>query len=135
MIGDLNDVAERAAVQLAIVCAHAEEIRSDLNGGTAGDDTPLERLLAAAIRNEDVTDALAVLHAALQADGDPQGLHGYSDGGAAARGLRPAGISAATPGEAVYRCPTGRCARYSWPQGGAAPRCGIFGKDLRRDEL
>ncbi|TVL90263.1 hypothetical protein CD790_22370 [Streptomyces sp. SAJ15] len=124
-------VAER----LAAVCAHLGEIRRDLQEGPGGDDAPVDRLLAAARGGGDIAGPLAALHAVLQAGGDPQGLDGYAGAGAATRGVRPVGISD-RPAESVYLCPTGRCARYWWPQATApVPRCAITSAVLRWERL
>jgi hypothetical protein len=131
-----DDAAERAAEGLAVVCAHVDEIRADLLGGLHADDTPLERVLAAARTGEDLTGPLDALHRALQSDGDPLGLHGYEAGTAGLRALQAIGISATDPGETVYLCPDGRCVRYWWRTGDApVPGCAISGDALRRDRL
>ncbi|MFE0653720.1 hypothetical protein ACFVZH_34680 [Streptomyces sp. NPDC059534] len=126
-----SDAAER----LAAVCTHLEAIREDLRGGPGGDEGPVEDVLTTARNGGDVASTLAVLHAVLQADGDPQGLDGYTDHASATRGLRPAGISSARA-ELVYLCPAGRCARHWWPQAAASvPHCAISGSMLRRERL
>ncbi|MEV5349728.1 hypothetical protein ACIG54_37320 [Streptomyces achromogenes] len=135
----MADAGEAAATDgaegLAAVCAHLEEIRADLRSGPGGDEGPVERVLAAARDGGDVAGTLAVLHAVLQAGGDPQGLHGYADHPRAVRGLRPAGIST-TRTEPVYVCPAGRCARYWWPQPAVpVPHCEISSTLLRRERL
>lgn len=140
MAGETNDVAERVATQLGVVCAHLDEIRRDLLDGVAGSASPLEEALAAVRSGDDVAGPLDVLHAMLQADGDPQGLNGYGQGDAATRSLRPVGIAAGAPGETVYVCPlmgqSDRCARYWWPQGAApVPTCSISGSPLHRDRI
>ncbi|MFE5108296.1 hypothetical protein [Streptomyces sp. NPDC056663] len=123
------------AERLAAVCAHLEEIRADLRDGPGGDEGPVERVLAAARDGGDTAGALAVLHAVLQAGGDPLGLDGYTDHAGAIRGLRPAGIST-TRAEPVYLCPAGRCARYWWPQATVpVPHCTISSSMLRRERL
>ncbi|MFD3993318.1 hypothetical protein [Streptomyces sp. NPDC058583] len=123
------------AERLAAVCAHLEEIRADLRSGPSGEDDLLERVLAAARDGGDVAGTISVLHAVLQAGGDPMGLDGYTDSAGATRGLRPAGISSART-ELVYLCPAGRCARYWWPQATApVPHCAINGSILRQERL
>ncbi|QXE38142.1 hypothetical protein KQY30_31850 [Streptomyces sp. GMY02] len=127
--------APDGAERLAAVCAHLEEIRADLRDGPGGEHGPVERVLAAAHGGGDVVAPLAVLHAVLQAGGDPQGLDGYTDHAGAIRGLRPAGIST-TRAEQVYLCPAGRCARYWWPKAAApVPHCAISNSTLRRERL
>ncbi|MFF2644958.1 hypothetical protein ACFVUB_34600 [Streptomyces niveus] len=123
------------AERLAAVCAHLEEIRADLRSGPGGDEGPVERVLAAARDGEDSAGTLAVLHAVLQADGDPQGLDGYTNHAGATRSLRPAGIST-TRAELVYMCPAGRCARYWWPQPAVSvPQCAISSTPLHQGRL
>ena len=127
--------APDGAQRLAAVCAHLKEIRADLRGGPGGDEGPVERVLAAARDGGDVAGTLAVLHAVLQADGDPLGLDGYTDHTGATRGLRPAGIST-TRAEPVYLCPAGRCARYWLPLTTVpVPHCTISNSMLRRERL
>ncbi|MFD4231398.1 hypothetical protein [Streptomyces sp. NPDC058545] len=127
--------APDGAERLAAVCAHLKEIRGDLRSGPGGDEGPVERVLAAARNGGDVAGTLAVLHAVLQAGGDPQGLHGYTDQAGAIRGLRLAGINT-TRAEPVYLCPAGRCARYWWPLPAVpVPHCAISNTLLRRERL
>ncbi|MFD5782641.1 hypothetical protein [Streptomyces sp. NPDC126933] len=134
-MADGGQAAPGEAERLAAVCAHLEEIRADLRSGPGGDEGPVERVLAAARDGDDPEGTLAVLHAVLQADGDPQGLDGYTNHAGATRGLRPAGIST-TRAELVYVCPAGRCARYWWPQAAVpVPHCAISGIPLRRERL
>ncbi|MFE7161713.1 hypothetical protein [Streptomyces sp. NPDC057636] len=135
-MGDEGELAGPGrAERLAAVCAHLEEIREDLRSGPGGDEGPAEDVLSVARDGGDVVAALTVLHAILQAGGDPQGLDGYTDHAGATRGLRPAGISSARA-ELVYLCPAGRCARYWWPQAAApVPHCTIIGSTLRRERL
>ena len=124
-----------AAERLAAVCAHLQQIREDLLVGPGRDDGPLERVLVAARDGGDVAGTLSLLHAVLQAGGDPLGLDGYTDVASAVRGLRPTGISSLSA-ELVYLCPEGRCARYWWPQGTApVPHCAISSSTLRRERL
>ncbi|SFT29832.1 hypothetical protein [Streptomyces sp. ok210] len=123
------------AERLAAVCTHLEEIRADLRSGPSEEVDLLERVLAAARDGGDIAGMISVLHAALQAGGDPLGLDGYTDHSGAIRSLRPAGISSARA-ELVYLCPEGRCARYWWPQATApVPHCAISGSILRRERL
>ncbi|MFI8192090.1 hypothetical protein ACIF8T_25455 [Streptomyces sp. NPDC085946] len=132
---EASDGAEVVAERLAVVCAHLAQIRRDVREGPGGDETPVDLLLATARDGGDVAGPLAVLHAVLQAGGDPQGLDGYTGTGAATRGVRPAGISD-RPAETVYLCPAGRCARHWWPRATAAvPHCAISGAALRRERL
>ena len=143
MAGETDEMAQRTADGLAIVCTNVEEIRSDLRNGAAGDDAVLEGVLAAVRANAQVDEPLEALHTALQADGDAQGLYGYASNGTAVRSLRPAGISGDLPGgggtyggEVTYLCPSNLCARYWWPQGPTpVPHCAISGTALRRDRL
>ncbi len=124
-----------AARRLAAVCSHIAEMGADLRNGPAGDEGPLERLLAAVRDGRDVSAPMAVLHAALQAGGDPLGLDGYAPGGGSARGLRLTGV-ADRPAEPVYLCPAGRCDRYWWPRGPVpVPHCAIDGAELRAERL
>lgn len=140
MANDTNDTAQRTAERLAVVCAHAEEIRDDLRSGTPGGDALLGRLLAA-MRTGDRTDALETLHSALRAAGDPLGLDGYADDvPAGSRSFRPAGVDSSPAGghhgEIAYLCPLGTCARYWFPQGPApVPQCAVGGRAMRRDRL
>ncbi|MEO3749415.1 hypothetical protein [Streptomyces sp. B6B3] len=132
MTGEHQEAAER----LAVVCAYLGEIRRDLLQGPGGDEVPMEQVLTAAQSGGNLAGPLAVLHAVLQAGGDPLGLDGYSDNGQGLRSLRPVGISDDRPGERVYLCPTSRCARYWWPQATVdVPHCAISGTALRRDRL
>ncbi|MFJ4526201.1 hypothetical protein ACIP4Y_35685 [Streptomyces sp. NPDC088810] len=125
--------ARGSAERLAAVCAHLEEIRRHLREGPG--EGPVERLLDAARDGQDFAGPLMLLHAVLQAGGDPQGLDGYADTGSATRGVRSVGISV-QPGERVYLCPDGRCARYWWPQStGEVPRCAISGNALQPERL
>ncbi|MER0242745.1 hypothetical protein AAHZ94_12070 [Streptomyces sp. HSW2009] len=122
------------AERLAALCAHLAEIREILQERLGGDET-LAQLLAAAQDGGDLSEPLAVLHAVLQADGDPQGLDGYSGTGPGTRSLRPAGISPQS-GELVYVCPASRCTRYWWPQATTSvPHCALSGTSLRRERL
>ncbi|MEU0163276.1 hypothetical protein ABZ154_31905 [Streptomyces sp. NPDC006261] len=130
------------AERLAVVCAHFEEIRSDLLA-EIGDDSSLQELLRAIRTDEEIPSALEALHTALRAGGDALGLRGYAEDGTVTRGLRPVGISGgasgggdALGGEITYICPTRRCARFWWPQGPTAlPECAITGAPLRRERL
>ncbi|MFH8443495.1 hypothetical protein ACH4D3_19985 [Streptomyces sp. NPDC018026] len=126
-----------AAERLAAVCRHLEEIRRDLRSVTAGDDSPVERVLAAVRDGDDVADALDGLHAVLQVGGDPWGLDGYADDGSGLRGMRPEGIRRPSPGEHVYLCPGGRCTRSWWPRRATepVPECRMSGVALRRKRL
>ncbi|QHY98252.1 hypothetical protein SSPS47_24355 [Streptomyces sp. S4.7] len=127
--------APGGAERLAAVCGHLEEIRADLRSGPGGDEDPVEQVLAAVQDGGDLAGTLAVLHAVLQADGDPQGLDGYTDHAGGIRGLQPAGIST-TRAEPIYVCPAGRCARYWWPQPVVpVPKCAISSTPLRRERL
>lgn len=128
--------AQGTSERLAAVCAHLEEIRSDLLSGPGGDDAPVEQALAAARGAGDISGPLAALHAILQASGDPQGLDGYTGTGGSSRSVRPVGIGSDRLAERVYLCPESRCTRYWWPQGPAAvPRCAVSGTALRLDRL
>ncbi|NEA66991.1 hypothetical protein [Streptomyces sp. SID12488] len=127
--------APDGARRLAAVCAHLKEIRADLRGGPGGDEDQVEQVLAAVQDGGDVVGTLAVLHAVLQAGGDPLGLDGYTDHAGTNRGLRPAGISTART-ELVYLCPAGRCARYWLPLAAVpVPHCAISSTMLRRERL
>ncbi|MDI5973546.1 hypothetical protein POF50_030110 [Streptomyces sp. SL13] len=115
---------------LAYVCAHEERIRADLIDEGAGPEA-LDLLLAAAREDRCVETALEALHDALLASGDVLGVFG--------RGIRavptPLGVNRTPAGEIVYRCPGELCARTSWPEPGALPRCSVSGGPLRRDRL
>ncbi|MFF3137677.1 hypothetical protein [Streptomyces mirabilis] len=129
------DEQGEAANRLAVACAYLDEIRRDLRQ-ELGEDQALEQVLAAARDGGDLAGPLTALHAVLQAaNGDPLGLDGYAGTGSGTRGLQPVGISD-RPGERVYLCPAGRCARYWWPQATTSvPHCHISDADLRRERL
>jgi hypothetical protein len=96
----------------------------------------VEQVLTAIRGGGDISGPLAVLHAVLQADGDPQGLDGYTGTRGSIRGVQPVGIDRDCTAERVYLCPAGLCARYWWPQGPTAvPRCAVSGTALRQDRL
>lgn len=126
---------DEAAHRLAIVCANAEGISARLRNSRAGSDTIVQDLLTAARRGDDVSDAVDVLHAVLQALGDVQGLYAYGDNGRTAdRGVRAVGIDRECSPEPIYLCPTARCTRYWWPQGPApVPHCAVSDATLRRE--
>jgi hypothetical protein len=136
-----SDEARRRAEQVAIVCAHIDDIQEDLCDIRDGDDGPLEAVLAATRNGRDIAASLKELHTALQAGGDALGLHGYSEGGSGNRGPQPLGVngdlaSAGQGHEITYVCPADRCTRYWWPQGAEpVPRCAINGTSLRRERL
>ncbi|MEU1483091.1 hypothetical protein [Streptomyces sp. NPDC005752] len=142
MAEERGTAQRRTAERLAVVCAHLEDIRSDLLADS-GDDSTLHAVLGAVGRDEEVSPALEALHTALRAGGDALGLRGYADDGNVTRGLRPVGIGGgasgggdALGGEVTYVCPARRCARFWWPQGPAeVPDCVITGAPLRRERL
>ncbi|MGP8298139.1 hypothetical protein ACTPOK_09345 [Streptomyces inhibens] len=130
-----------AANRLAVTCAYLDEIRRDLRQ-ELGEEQALEQVLAAVRDGADLAVPLAALHAVLQAaNGDPLGLDGYAGTGSGTRVLQPVGISGLEPvgirpGERVYVCPAGRCARYWWPQATASvPHCHISDAHLRGERL
>ncbi|WP_435606310.1 hypothetical protein [Streptomyces ardesiacus] len=125
------------AGRLAALCGHLDEIRRDLRGVPTGEDSPVERVLAAVRGGGDVADALDRLHAMLQVGGDPWGLDGYADEGSGLRGMWPEGVARPLTGEHVYLCPGGLCTRSWWPRRAAepVPECRMSGAALRRKRL
>ncbi|CAL9647202.1 hypothetical protein [Streptomyces albus] len=139
MAGD--PMPRRVAKRLGIACAHADEIRRDLRGSPAGDETLLDAVLEAVRAGRRVEEPLEALQAALRAAGDARGLAGYTDDEDGLRSLRPPGISEGFAGdeaatEVLYGCPGNGCARYWWPDGPApVPRCEVSNVALRRNRL
>ncbi|GAB2901205.1 hypothetical protein GCM10022245_40660 [Streptomyces mayteni] len=118
------------------MCAHADEIRTDLLSSPGHSAAPLDDALAAMAAGGDPSGPLEVLHAVLQASGDALGLLGYTDHDATTRGIHPTGISESELVETVYLCPAGRCTRYWFPTATApVPHCRLDGAPLRGDRL
>ncbi|MFC7304706.1 hypothetical protein ACFQVC_10810 [Streptomyces monticola] len=134
----------REREEVAYVCDQLDYIRTTLERYGSEGPEPLERALGALRTGAPAGERLRALHEALLAAGDAAGLHGQ------ARGPNLSGFDAPVPGTWVLLCPTGRCARYAWPDGqgspGApapasssaavsAPPCRISGEPLRRERL
>ncbi|MEU3249875.1 hypothetical protein [Streptomyces sp. NPDC006997] len=122
---------ERVAVGTAAVCADPDAIREALLD-TFADAGPLDDALRAiGARDATAAAALDVLHAALQATGDPRGLFGRLRAGRP-DAVGPLGIPSTGSAGAAYYCPDDRCARTWLPGLGDIPRCTLTGALLRR---
>ncbi|MFJ1549138.1 hypothetical protein [Streptomyces sp. NPDC088246] len=123
------DVTRQEADGLARVCQDLDDIR-DTCVEAYGDDSAVQRLLAAIAARQDIRTPLHDLDAALVQAGDVLGVlqHGT-------RGPRLPGADEG-PLELVYRCPLNLCsARLRWPQPPAARRCSISGSGMSPKSL
>ncbi len=128
-----SDDTRRTRDALAYACGHLEELRADLGDDPAG-SAVLDRLLSRIRRNGKIVDVLDEIHASLQAAGDALGLYGRVPGRHGDRGIDLPGLDTG-PLEIVYLCPIGRCSGHEPQAAGTPPRCGISGKELRRERL
>ena len=124
-----NNYATESRAEVAYICDQLDRIRAALETHSIRGVAPLERVLAALLAGEDMTEALEALHVALLAAGDAAGINGRT------RGMKPIGANSAMPDESVLLCPTNQCSRYNWPDGPEAPRCRITGQPLREERL
>ncbi|MEU7556026.1 hypothetical protein AB0B01_27470 [Streptomyces sp. NPDC044571] len=117
---------------LAYVCAHEEEVRDRLAG--LGRLDLWEDLLAALPEQVDVAPIVQAMHTAFQNARDALGLLGATRRD---RPVRPAGTGPATPVEALFLCPVGRCTRFWAAEPGETrpPRCEMSGAPLRWEGL
>ncbi len=115
----------------AYICGHLDDIRWQLD--RAGGAGVLDDLLSALHDGGDVGGRIDALHAALQRGGDALGVYGN------VRGVLPRTLddfAAPRPAETVYLCPGHRCARYRWPEpGAAAPVCAVDGVPMVAERL
>ncbi len=123
--------SEMARMTLAFVCSHEPEIRERL---ARLDKVPLlDELLNALRGDQDATDLLDQIHAALRRGGDALGLYGHSQVGT--RSLHASGFGPYQRVDVVFPCPGGRC--YGWqpntvcpPPPGEHPTCAVDGQRI-----
>jgi hypothetical protein len=130
--------ADRTADALAYVCARLDWLRSLPLGNGPTAQSPLQQLLDAVRRGQDVSAHLDALHTAVQSAGDALGVRGAR--GHARRGegsgLNLAGIDGRAPFEHLYLCPADRCSGRRPDRTTVFPLiCGITGERLRRERL
>src|ERR1700754_3850187 len=99
------------AMELARACHDAAEIRESLE--SAGDTSPLDRLVVALRQGGDIGEPLWELHEALRRSGGALGLPPLGLRGG--YGRAPAGLGAARPVEVVFLCPNRVCTRVWRP--------------------
>jgi hypothetical protein len=131
MTEGISDPTDPTAAAIGYVCGHLADLRAQLEYvGAVG---ALEDLLAAVrAGTKDVSAELDRLHDAVLAAGDALGVY---QGGSRTAGLKPAGIAAGAPAEAMFLCPHRRCTRFRWPEEGSPPVCGIDGTPMVRERL
>ncbi|MFE3906662.1 hypothetical protein ACFXPY_42135 [Streptomyces sp. NPDC059153] len=123
------DVTRQEADGLARVCQNLDDIR-DTCVEAYGDDSAVQRLLAAIAARQGVGAPLQDLDSALVRAGDVLGVLQCG-----VRGPRIPGADEG-PLELVYHCPLNLCSvRLRWPQPPAARRCSIAGSGMSPKSL
>ncbi len=123
------------AEALARVCAEEPQIRARLE--SAGDASPLDRLIAVVRDGGELTGPLDELHAVLRAAPHAEG-RGSARRGGGFRGVRPMGMGDPRPVEVVFLCPRGSCSRRWQPDPVASPTppaCLVHGEPLLWERL